>query len=129
MTIDEKKDILNQYLNKIRHLYRLCEMKKKIHKIREDNPEYYTAMKMEEQSEKMQKEIEILTPEIRTVRNDILAEIRRINTGNGKDDIYKDILKMRYIFGYKWEDIAIVTHYCYVYVISLHREALSLMFE
>lgn len=36
---------------------------------------------------------------------------------------------MRYIFGYKWEDIAIVTHYCYVYVISLHREALSLMFE
>ena len=128
MTTDEKKLKLKEYLNKTSHLQRLYDMRDNILKAKEDNPAYYTAI-MDEQLKEIQKEIETLIPEIKAVRNNILAEIKSINTGSSKDELYKDILEMRYILGYKWDDIVTSIHYCYDYVFRLHREALKFVFN
>lgn len=59
----------------------------------------------------------------------VRAEIDSIKISDSKDELYKDILEMRYIFGYKWDDIVPSIHYCYDYVFRLHREALKFVFN
>lgn len=42
-----------------------------------------------------------------------------------EDEKYRHLLEMRYINGYKWEQIAILMHHDYRYVLKLHGWALQ----
>ncbi len=129
MTIDEKKSMLNEYLSKNGRLKRLYAMKEQMIDTKKNNFEYYTAVKMDIQLVKTEKEIERLIPKVNASKEKIIAEIDSIKISDSKDELYKDILKLRYIADMKWEDISDKLCYCYVYVLSLHREALRYIFN
>ncbi len=126
-----KKEFLNQYLNaqkeigiKLDQITRLRELSTKITqtltpdrvKSNSDNRLESTVSKIVD----MEKEIGASIDQLERVRLQVESVIDSVPNAN-----QRNVLRLRYISGMKWEQIAVKLNYDYRWVLRLHGKALN----
>lgn len=126
-----KKEFLNQYLNaqkeigiKLDQITRLRELSTKITqtltpdrvKSNSDNRLEFTVSKIVD----MEKEIGASIDQLERVRLQVESVIDSVPNAN-----QRNVLRLRYISGMKWEQIAVKLNYDYRWVLRLHGKALN----
>lgn len=131
MTNQEKKEYLNQYLESKQRFYILAE---EMNQLRSDAVRVTPIItdmpsgphvndKIARAIEKLEQCADALEQEARIMQHrmdEVKAAIDGLTNGT-----LKNLLLLRYIDDYTWEEIAVAMNYSYVHVCRLHGQALS----
>ena len=131
MTSQEKKQYLNRYIQaKKRYnaiseeMLRIRSEACKISPVISDIPDNgsHISNKIEQAIEQLDacaNDLEKESIEMRRLMQEVKAEINTI-----PDETLKQLLELRYISGYTWEQIAVIMNYTYRHITRLHGQAL-----
>lgn len=131
MTNQEKKEYLNQYLESKQRFYILAE---EMNQLRSDAVRVTPVItdmpsgqhvndKIARAIEKLEQCANALEQEARIMQrrmDEVKAAIDGLTNGT-----LKNLLLLRYIDDYTWEEIAVAMNYSYVHICRLHGQALS----
>ena len=128
-----KKEFLNQYRNaereiaiKLDEIIRLREMATKVTQVlTPDKVKGGMENRREESIAKivdMEKEIGASIDDLKKIREQVECAINTIPNAN-----QRDVLRLRYLNGMKWEQIAVKLNYDYRWVLRLHGMALHVI--